>query len=244
MLPIFLIICLTSVIIVGFFSTVYVARKQMVACLLLAVSFACVLLLLGAALVGEISAENSMNGHVKRFISALTNQPLSSATGDLSLDVIIPIYVSIFGYSILTVIVLLLTNFTIAASQTIIFLVMAPMFYTYYRNYLTLSAMITLGVLIAASIISLVRLVASLSYLKGSRMARISRSDRALGSDTLTHLAYYLSILSLMASSGFCFELTPFVEMLSLAFISTAAGTVGIIAETNNFKITLKERIE
>jgi hypothetical protein len=65
----------------------------------------------------------------------------------------------------------------------------------------------------------------------------LGRSGRkAIGSDSFSHLLYYLALLMLISASSFCFDIVIFTESLAVGFVAACVGSYGILIETNIFK--------
>lgn len=155
-----------------------------------------------------------------------------------------PFYISVFGYAILSFICLAVINFYAMVGQAVLFTLFAPYLFFYYRNYLTLSMLFTLGSLLACTFMALVRVL--LVCGGGARKnfaAGLVKNERPMGFDTFSHLLFYVTLLTLLAASGFCFDLAVFAELLGIGFITACGGVAGILMETDNYKRTLRDRI-
>lgn len=229
---ILLILCFVVVLAAGIISlsSLFMYKQRFLA-MILFVAFASILAVLFAAAT------------VNSTIAAAQAAAAPTSIGQSLLHAA-PIYIAIFGYAVLSLIFLASLNFAAMALQTVIFLLFAPHLFLYYRNYLTLSAMITLGGLLACSFVGAVRTI--LVYRgprRGHSAAGLGKDARPLGLDTFSHGLFYVTILTLLASSGFCYDLVPFSEILAIGFVAAAAGVVGILRETDNYSLTIRERL-
>lgn len=173
------------------------------------------------------------------FLSAATNpsMPLGVASavsveeqfGSQNL----PFYIAIFAYSLLSIIVTMLANVKLATLQAILFILFIPALSLYFRNYIILSALSTLGIMVACTLLSVLSVFGWVSRRRNNGNRRL-----CIGADAPSHLLYYLCIVAMIAAAGFCGRLPLFTSCLALALISVSLGSVGILWETNAFENT------
>lgn len=213
MAPIFLILCLIAALVAGTTVISYLLRRRaFLPAFFLAAAFIAIWVLLYSAFYNAPQMTSSeARKRVVAFASAV------------SADSILPIYVAIFGYGIIGIVITMIAGPKGALVVTLFFILVIPQILTFYRNYLVFSAVIALGVLVAGSITALVAVM------------RGRPRKRPIGSDSVSHLLYYLSVLCLMGAGSFCFDIVLFTETLAVGFVAACGGSLGIMIETNQF---------
>jgi hypothetical protein len=152
----------------------------------------------------------------------------TAITTPQALAALAPIYAVIFGYSLLSLIVCMVGNVKLVLIQAVMFVVFVPDIAAWYRNYLTISSIITWAILASSSIWALFSALSE-------RVITRSETGSPMGSDTFSHLLYYFALLSLLAAGAFCNNIVDFVECLALGFIAACMASYGIVVETNAF---------
>jgi len=207
MVAVFLIFCLAAVLLVGLVIIPYLFfRGARWPAVFFAVAFIAILVLLYSVFS---NATQITPAGAKRVTGAAG--PAAS---------ILPIYVALFGYALMGAVAAMIAGSQAVMLLTALFVITVPAVYSFYRNFLVFSAAITVGFLVAGSLTSL-----------GSVMLRRKRPQR-LGSDSLSHLLYYVALALLVGAGSFCFDAALLTETLAMGFVCAAVASLGVLLET------------
>jgi hypothetical protein len=195
----------------------------------LTIAFFALLVLLLAALVQMETSGSSKSIWI--FMLAALAPAVGGQTAEPAMAImsITPFYAALFCFTLVCLVGTMVVNTQIATVQAVIFLIFTPNIATLYRNYMVLAAAVGGGCLVVCSVYSLVTLFTR-------PVERLTAADNPRGSDTFSHLLYYVSLVWITAASGFCGDFLDFVECLAMAFLFACAATAGIVAETLAFR--------
>lgn len=156
-----------------------------------------------------------------------------------SMSSVVPIYIIILGYSIMLAIITMVCgsvySYTTPGNSgrvgivlvgfVFVCIVTMPLIYAWYRVFLVASAIVTLGILMGSTLGALWSMLSNKSTVQG----------RKYGSQTFSHILYYLSIVAIITTASNCDSVDDIFSLLTTSLLATSTATLGISIESGSW---------
>lgn len=110
----------------------------------------------------------------------------------------------------------------IVIGYALIMILIMPFIFRAYRMFLGIASVLSLGIVFGGTLSGL--------YSFFGRESVVSR--RRYGSQTASHLLYYLSMAAITAASTNCTSIDEFASLLNVGVLASSVATIGIVIES------------